>query len=110
MGSLMCQAENLCVGVNSVADGVADREGNVGTLSGQKFTVDVTPPTPAQISGVTEGQIIQGSVALSATASDLTSGVASIALLMAGPFLTTFAGPNFPINLNTTILPHLPHT
>ncbi len=109
-GQLSFQAANLSDGVHTVAAGVADRAGNVGTLSGQKFTVDVTPPTPAQISGVTEGQIIQGSVALSATASDLTSGVASIALLMDGHFVTTFAGANFTLNLDTNILPDGPHT
>ncbi|HTC93759.1 MAG TPA: carboxypeptidase regulatory-like domain-containing protein [Terriglobales bacterium] len=109
-GQLSFQATNLSDGVHTVAASVADRAGNVGTLSGQKFTVDVTPPTPAQISGVTEGQIIQGSVALSATASDLTSGVASIALLMDGHVVTTFSGANFTLNLDTNILPDGAHT
>lgn len=109
-GQLSFQAANLVDGVHTVAASVADRAGNVGTLSGQSFTVDTTPPSPAQISGVTEGQIIQGSVALSATATDQTSGVASVALLMDGRVVTTFAGANFTLNLDTSILPDGPHT
>ncbi|HKF22304.1 MAG TPA: carboxypeptidase regulatory-like domain-containing protein [Candidatus Angelobacter sp.] len=93
---------NLADGVHTVTATVADRVGNVGAASGS-FTVDTQPPSPATVSGVTAGQILTGVVPLSFSATDATSGVAFIDLLVDGNFFVR-TSPPFQLSLNTPAL------
>ncbi|HEY6308047.1 MAG TPA: carboxypeptidase regulatory-like domain-containing protein [Candidatus Angelobacter sp.] len=93
---------SLSEGPHTVSASVADRVGNVGTASGS-FTVDTQPPSAAQVSGVTNGQVVQGIVALTLSATDATSGVASIQLLVDGNPNVTVTPP-FTVNFNTATL------
>jgi YVTN family beta-propeller protein len=101
-------ATPLAEGQHTLAATAADRAGNVTHLSGS-FSVDTVPPTPAQISGVTDGQIVKGSLTLSAISSDSGSGVARIDLLLDGNPLIALSPPAFQTTLDTTALGEGPH-
>jgi hypothetical protein len=98
----------LTDGAHTVSATVADRAGNVGTASGS-FTVDTQPASAATVSGVTAGQILSGVVALSLSATDATSGVASIDLFVDNNFFVRTLPP-FQVSLNTAALVDGDHT
>jgi hypothetical protein len=101
-------AANLGEGAHTVSASVADRAGNVGSGSGS-FTIDTQPPSPAVISGISEGQVLKGTVPVSLTATDATSGVATIDLLLDGNVFAHTASP-FQLSLNTASISDGNHT
>jgi hypothetical protein len=101
-------ATNLAEGAHTTAASVADRAGNVGTATGS-FTVDTQPPSAATISGVTAGQIIHGTVPLTLSATDATSGVSFIDLLVDGNFFNRVSSP-FQISFNSAAISDGNHT
>ena len=101
-------AANLAEGAHTVSASVADRAGNVGSGSGS-FTIDTQPPSPAVISGISEGQVLKGTVPVSLTATDATSGVATIDLLVDGNVFAHTASP-FQLSLNTASISDGNHT
>ncbi len=88
---------------------VADRAGQVGTLAAT-FGIDVTPPTAAQLTGVTANQVLQGTVPLGASATDALSGVARIDVLVDGQVRLTVVPPSFTVQYDSHLLPDGPHT
>lgn len=99
---------NLVDGTHTVSASVADRAGNVGSASGS-FAVDTQPPSAATISGITAGQVLKGTVALSLSATDATSGVAFIDLLVDGNFFNRVNSP-FQLSLNSATIADGNHT
>ena len=89
---------SLAEGQHSVAATARDRAGNEGVLAAPRtFGVDLTLPDAGEVTAPTEGATIRGGVTVTATASDATSGVASIRLYLDGstsPFLVLPA-PDF---------------
>jgi hypothetical protein len=100
-------AANLADGAHTVSASVADRAGNVGSGSGS-FTIDTQPPSPAVISGISEGQVLKGTVPVSFSATDAT-GVATIDLLVDGNVFAHTAPP-FQLSLNTASISDGNHT
>jgi len=95
---------DLAQGLHEVLAAVADRGGNLGSLSAS-FRVDSIPPAPAQIAGITDGQTVQGQVALSAVSSDDTSGVARIDVRRdGGTLILSLFPPAFEGALSTNFL------
>ena len=101
-------AANLAEGAHTASASVADRAGNVGSGSGS-FTIDTQPPSPAAISGISEGQVLKGTVPVSLSATDDTSGVASIDLLVDGNVFLHTASP-FQFSLNSATISDGTHT
>jgi hypothetical protein len=101
-------AANLTDGPHTVSATVADRAGNVGSGSGS-FTIDTQPPSPAAISGISEGQVLKGTVQVSLSATDATSGVATIDLLVDGNVLAHTVPP-FQFSLNSAAMADGNHT
>jgi hypothetical protein len=73
-GMTHAPAADLAQGPHTVAASAADRAGNVGTLSGVGFGVDTVAPEAAHVLGVSEGQVLSGSVTLGGLADDPGSG------------------------------------
>jgi len=101
-------AANLADGTHAVSASMADRAGNVGSGSGN-FTIDTQPPSPAVISGISEGQVLKGTVPVLLSATDATSGVAIIDLLVDGNVLAHTAPP-FQLSLNSVTIADGNHT
>jgi hypothetical protein len=101
-------AANLTDGPHVVSASVADRAGNVGS-GGGSFTIDTQPPSPATISGISEGQVLKGTVPVSLNATDATSGVATIDLLVDGNVLAHTAAP-FQLSVNSAGISDGNHT
>jgi hypothetical protein len=101
-------AANLTDGPHTVSASVADRAGNVGS-GGGSFTIDTQPPSPAAISGISEGQVLKGTVPVSLSATDATSGVATIDLLVDGNVLAHTVPP-FQLSLNSAAMADGNHT
>src|SRR5439155_13938181 len=93
---------NLADGLHAVSASVADRAGNVSSLS-SSFTTDTTPPTVPVLSGVSEGQILSGPVSLGAAATDATSGVARFDVFADGSSILTLTAPAFAGTWNTAV-------
>jgi hypothetical protein len=80
----------------------------VGSGSGS-FTIDTQPPSPATIFGISEGQVLKGTVPVSLSATDATSGVATIDLLVDGNVLAHTAAP-FQLSVNSAGISDGNHT
>src|SRR5579864_7854457 len=99
----------LSQGQHTVTASAADNAGNVGNLTAS-FIVDSVPPTAAQITSLTSGQVVIGTIQLTATASDAGSGVARIDVLVDGGVLLNLPAPSFQTSFNTISLTDGPHT
>ncbi|HEX4603250.1 MAG TPA: Ig-like domain-containing protein, partial [Candidatus Angelobacter sp.] len=98
---------NLADGPHTLSVSVADRAGNVSSIS-TTFNVDTQPPSVPVISGVTENQELIGLVSISATATDA-NGVNHVDLLLDNSVLFTLTGPGFQHTVNTALLSEGPH-
>jgi hypothetical protein len=102
-------AADLAEGPHTIDAQLADRAGNVGTLAAT-FGVDLTPPSAAQLTGVTNGQVLQGTITLGATATDAASGIARIDVLVDGVVRLTLVPSTFQVLYDSKLLPDGPHT
>jgi hypothetical protein len=93
----------LSDGVHALTASVADRGGNVGTLDAE-LRVDSQPPGPAEIAGVSNGNVLVGSVPISASAADSGSGVREIRIASDGVTVLTLVEPSFAATLSSTSL------
>jgi hypothetical protein len=99
---------NLPDGTHTITASVQNNAGILGTLSAS-FTIDTAPPSVAVLSGITGGQVLKGTISISASATDSVSGIAQINLLVDGVVRATLTGPSFTASFNTAILPDGPH-
>jgi hypothetical protein len=99
----------LAEGAHVIQAAVADRSGNAGALEAS-FGVDLTPPGVPVLTGVSEGDIVRGTITLSASAADALSGVARIDLLRGGQPFTSFTAPAFQKAISTSTLGEGPRT
>jgi hypothetical protein len=90
-------------GEHQVTAQVADRAGNTGSMSAQ-FQIDTVLPSAATLAGVVSGDVLVGTVAIAANASDAGSGVREIRVLADGDPLVTLSAPGFTGNVNTLSL------
>ncbi len=98
----------LADGPHTYTAAVNDRAGNVGTFEGG-FGIDTQPPGPAAVTGVVDGQTVQGAVTLAGSADDTASGVAKVEVLADSAPVLTVVGPAFSGSYNTTALSEGPH-
>src|SRR5271157_690232 len=98
---LFTPSVDLVDGSHRITASVSDFAGNVGTLSAN-FSIDTIPPSAAQMTGITEGERLSGTVTIGATATDSGSGVARIDLLLDGTTLVSLVAPNFSTSIDTT--------
>ena len=82
----------LADGWHAVTAAVRDRAGNSGTLAAT-FGVDTVPPTAPTTTSITSGQTLSGSVPVSVDASDATSGIDRIDILVDGQLSATLTAP-----------------
>jgi hypothetical protein len=94
----------LSEGAHPLEAAIADRTGNLGGFSGS-FSVDVTPPSAAEIASPAAGTTLVDVVRFRAEASDLPSGVARIDLLANGSLFTSLPGPSFEKDFDTSAIP-----
>jgi len=80
---------------------ITDNADNVTTSDLPDKVVDNTSPNVATVGAPTEGQVVTGSVAISATASDATSPIASVEFVVHGTSLGTDTTAPFSLNWNT---------
>jgi len=102
-------AANLANGQHTLAATLADKAGNAGSVA-STFKIDTEAPAAPIVSGISEGQIIRGELALSATVSDAVSGIDRVELLSDGSLWTTLRGPDFALRLDSSIISEGPHT
>src|SRR5207247_1346130 len=79
-----------------------DNANNATTTDLPDKVVDNTPPDVATVGAPTEGQLVTGTVSISASASDVTSPVASVQFFVRGSLLGTDTTAPFSLNWNTT--------
>ena len=89
---------------------ITDNANNATTSDLPDKVVDNTAPNVATVGAPTEGQVVTGSVAISATASDATSAIASVEFFVRGSSLTTDTTAPFTLNWDTTTGPDGPTT
>jgi hypothetical protein len=96
----------------AVADGhydlrmlVTDNAGNVSTTNLPDKVVDNTAPDTATVGAPTEGQLVTGTIAIAASASDVTSPIASVQFIVRGSLLGTDTTAPYSMNWNTTTGP-----
>ncbi len=82
---------------------VADRAGNVGTLS-VMFGVDTTAPVVASVGGVSDGQIVWGTVNLVASVAEAGSGLSRVELIADGTLTALFSLADLSLALNSGAL------
>ena len=97
----------LSNGTHTLEASVADRAGNVGTVSGT-FRNDVELPTVPSLSGISENQVVRGTLSLAASAVDTVSGVARIDVMSNGSVFTTLNAPDFAREYDSAALPEGP--
>src|SRR5262249_50010268 len=92
-----------------VADGhydlrivITDNADNVTSSGLPDKVVDNTSPNVAAVGAPTEGQVVTGTVAISPTASDATSPIASVEFFVRGSSLGTDTPAPFSLNWDTT--------
>jgi hypothetical protein len=81
---------------------ITDNADNVTTTSLPDKVVDNTAPNVALVGAPTEGQLVSGTIAIAASASDVTSPVASVKFYVRGSLLGTDTSAPFSLNWNTT--------
>jgi hypothetical protein len=99
----------LANGPHTLVATVQNNAGIVGTLS-SSFIVDTSMPSSASLSGITTGQTLKGLIAISATAMDSLSGIASINFLVDGSLQAVLSAPSFSASYNSALLPDGPHS
>jgi Bacterial Ig domain/Bacterial Ig-like domain len=80
---------------------VTDNANNVTTTNLPDKVVDNTAPDVATVGAPTEGQVVGGTIAISASASDATSPVAAVHFYVGGSLLGTVTTAPFSLNWNT---------
>ena len=109
-------ASDLAEGEHGLRASVRDGAGNLTilppslTLPPSLFRVDSVPPTVPVVTGFADGQILRGPLAVSASASDASSGLARIEILSDGVVFLTLVSPSFQATYGTTGLSEGPHT
>src|SRR5207253_1778736 len=81
---------------------ITDNADNVITTSLPDKVVDNTAPDVALVGAPTEGQLVSGTIAIAASASDVTSPIASVKFFVQGGLLATDTGAPFTPSWNTT--------
>jgi Bacterial Ig domain/Bacterial Ig-like domain len=81
---------------------ITDNAGNATTTSLSDKVVDNTAPDVALVGAPTEGQLVTGTVAITASAADATSPVASVKFYVRGSLLGTDTSAPYSLNWNTT--------
>jgi alpha-tubulin suppressor-like RCC1 family protein len=84
----------LADGTHTIVATVADRAGNVGTVSGS-FRLDDTNPTTPVITAPADGASVTGQTTITATASDEMSGLARIEVERGGSLIENLLPPTF---------------
>ena len=100
-------ATSLADGPHTVSATVADKAGNAASASGS-FNVDTQPPSVPALSGVIEGQVLSGSIVISATATDA-NGISRIDVLLDNSVLFSLTPPAFQHTQNTALISEGPH-
>jgi hypothetical protein len=88
-------------GLHDIAATIADRAGNPNTLE-EVIRIDTTPPSVAELFGVSSGDVLAGEVEVSAAATDLLSGVQAIQVLGDDAPVLTLLAPDFQGILSVT--------
>jgi hypothetical protein len=101
-------AADLAEGPHTLHASVRDKADNLTTLA-STFKVDSVPPTTPVVTGLTAGQVLSGSVTVSATATDDSSGLARVELLSDGAFFLTLTPPTLQATYSTAGLADGPH-
>ena len=81
---------------------ITDNANNVTTTNLPDKVVDNTAPDVALVGAPTEGQLVSGTIAIAASASDATSPVASVQFFVRGSLFSTDTTAPFSVNWNTT--------
>ncbi len=81
---------------------ITDNADNVTTANLPDKVVDNTAPDVALVGAPTEGQLVSGTIAIAASASDATSPVASVKFFVRGSLFGTDTVAPFSFNWNTT--------
>ena len=81
---------------------ITDNADNVTTTNLPDKVVDNTAPDVALVGAPTEGQLVSGTIAIAASASDATSPVASVKFFVRGSLFGTDTVAPFSFNWNTT--------
>jgi hypothetical protein len=109
-------ASDLAEGEHGLRASVRDSAGNLTilppslTLPPAMFRVDSVPPTVPVVTGFADGQILRGPLAVSASASDASSGLARIEILSDGVVFLTLVSPSLSATYGTAGLSEGPHT
>src|SRR5207253_2308635 len=95
-----------------VADGhydlrivVVDGAGTSSTTNLPDKVIDNTPPNVATVGAPTEGALVSGNVAISASAADVTSPVASVEFFVRGVSIATDSTAPYSLNWNSASAP-----
>jgi hypothetical protein len=81
---------------------ITDNANNVTTTNLPDKIVDNTAPDVALVGAPTEGQLVSGTIAIAASASDATSPVASVKFFVRGSLFATVTNAPFSVNWDTT--------
>jgi len=81
---------------------ITDNADNVTTTNLSDKVVDNTAPNVALVGAPTEGQLVSGTIAITASASDVTSPIASVKFFARGSLLGTDTTAPFSVNWDTT--------
>jgi hypothetical protein len=99
----------LAGGSHTISAFVQNNAGIPGTLTAS-FIVDTAPPSIASLTGISPSQVLQGQIAISASATDTVSGIAKINFLVDGVVQAVLTAPNYSILFNTAQLQDGPHS
>ncbi|MDQ2969246.1 MAG: Ig-like domain-containing protein, partial [Actinomycetota bacterium] len=84
---------------------ITDNANNVTTATLPDKVVDNTAPNVALVGAPTEGQLVSSTIAIAASASDVTSPIASVKFYVRGSLLGTDTSAPFSLNWNTAAGP-----
>ncbi|MCU1350083.1 MAG: hypothetical protein JWO56_3113, partial [Acidobacteria bacterium] len=101
-------ATPLADGSHTIVATVKDRAGNAASATATFGTDTIAPAAPA-LNGITEGQTLQGTRTIGATAMDAGSGVAQIQVLYESSVFLNLTAPSFSASYDTNSLPEGPH-
>lgn len=101
-------ATALADGSHTVEASTSDRAGNPATLT-SSFQVDTHPPEVPVLSGLASGDVLVGTVSVTATSSDPGSGVAAVEVLVDGTLRAALGAPTLQGTLATANLSEGPH-